>query len=68
MAEAIETLSEALLLQLQQEPIEVVKMETVREAMNNGSRNSVVPFVPTTYNKHAADQLNGQVRAAIQKA
>ncbi|OPA78440.1 hypothetical protein BVG16_11220 [Paenibacillus selenitireducens] len=67
MAEAIETLSEALLLQLQQEPFEV-KMDTVREAMNNGSRNSVVPFIPTTYNKHAADQLNGQVRAAIQKA
>lgn len=45
-----------------------VKLEAVRDAMFYGSRISVEPEYEKTYDKRAADKLDGQVFAAMKKA
>jgi len=45
-----------------------VQLEAVRDAMFYGSRITVEPEYEKTYDKRAAEKLDGQVFAAIQKA
>ncbi|MDF2721682.1 MAG: Pyridoxamine 5-phosphate oxidase [Paenibacillus sp.] len=45
-----------------------VQVETIRDVMFYGSRISVEPEYEKTYDKRAADKLDGQVFAAIKKA
>lgn len=45
-----------------------VRVETVRDAMFYGSRISVEPEYEKTYDKRAAEKLDGQVFAAMKKA
>lgn len=45
-----------------------VQLDAVRDAMFYGSRISVEPEYEKTYDKRAADKLDGQVFAAMQKA
>lgn len=45
-----------------------VTVDTVRDAMFYGSRISVMPEYEKTYDKRAADKLDGQVFAAMKKA
>ncbi|GAA3403888.1 pyridoxamine 5'-phosphate oxidase family protein [Paenibacillus hodogayensis] len=45
-----------------------VAVEAVRDAMFYGSRISVEPEYEKTYDKRAADKLDGQVFAAMKKA
>jgi len=45
-----------------------VEVEALRDAMYYGSRISAMPEVEKTYDKRAADKLDAQVFAALQKA
>ncbi|MEI7026726.1 pyridoxamine 5'-phosphate oxidase family protein [Paenibacillus sp. y28] len=45
-----------------------VEIDTVRDAMFYGSRISVDPEYEKTYNKQAAEKLDGQVFSAMKKA
>ena len=45
-----------------------IDVEEVREAMFYGSRITVAPEFEKTYDKRAADKLDGQVFAALKKA
>ncbi|QHT60326.1 hypothetical protein GXP70_10490 [Paenibacillus lycopersici] len=45
-----------------------VDIAAIRDAMFYGARLSVQPEVEKTYNKQAADKLDGQVFAAMRKA
>ncbi len=45
-----------------------INVETVRDAMFYGSRISVEPEYEKTYDKRAAEKLDGQVFAAMKKA
>lgn len=45
-----------------------IEVEAVRDAMYYGARVSAMPEVEKTYDKRAADKLDAQVFAALQKA
>jgi hypothetical protein len=45
-----------------------IEVEAVRDAMYYGARVSALPEVEKTYDKRAADKLDAQVFAALQKA
>jgi len=64
--------SEIIAAPLAEVPIKLVcvevKVDTVRDAMFYGARISVMPTYEKTYDKRAADKLDGQVFAAMRKA
>ncbi|WP_152392177.1 pyridoxamine 5'-phosphate oxidase family protein [Paenibacillus guangzhouensis] len=64
--------SEVIASPLAEVPIKLVcievKVDTVRDAMFYGARISVMPAYEKTYDKRAADKLDGQVFAAMRKA
>ncbi|MBJ6363137.1 pyridoxamine 5'-phosphate oxidase family protein [Paenibacillus sp. GCM10012307] len=45
-----------------------MKIESIKDAMFHGGRLCVIPEFEITYDKRAADKLDGQVFAAIRKA